>query len=41
MVFAVEGYIFINSEPRMVWEIARATTKVEGVKMAHSVTGQF
>ena len=25
----------------MVWEIARATTKVEGVKMAHVVTGQF
>ena len=41
MVLVVEGYIFINSEPRMVWEIARATTKVEGVKMAHAVTGHF
>jgi len=41
MVFVVEAYIFINSEPGMLWEIAEAALKIEGVKMAHAVTGQF
>jgi len=40
-VFAVEAYIFINSEPGALWEIAEAALKIEGVKMAHAVTGQF
>ena len=25
----------------MVWEIAEAALKIQGVKMAHAVTGQF
>ena len=25
----------------MVWEIAEAALKIEGVRMAHAVTGQF
>jgi len=37
----MEAYIFINSEPRMVWHIAEEARKIEGVKMAHAVTGQF
>jgi len=37
----VEAYIFINSEPGMLWEIAEAALKIEGVKRAHAVTGQF
>jgi DNA-binding Lrp family transcriptional regulator len=41
MVPDVEAYILVNSVPRMVWEIAEATLKIEGVKMAHAVTGQF
>jgi DNA-binding Lrp family transcriptional regulator len=41
MVFVLEGYIFINSEPKMIWEIAEAALKIEGVKRAHAVTGQF
>jgi len=41
MVFDVEAYIFINSEPGTLWEIAQAALKIEGVKMAHAVTGQF
>jgi DNA-binding Lrp family transcriptional regulator len=41
MVFIVEAYIFINSDPGMLWEIAEAALKIEGVKMAHAVTGQF
>ena len=41
MVSVMEAYIFINSEPRKVWQIAEAALKIEGVKMAHAVTGQF
>jgi hypothetical protein len=37
----VEAYILVNSVPKMVWEIAEAALKIEGVKMAHAVTGQF
>lgn len=37
----MEAYIFINSDPRTLWEIAKAALKIEGVKMAHAVTGQF
>jgi len=40
-VFVVEAYIFINSDPRVLWEIVEAALKIEGVKMAHAVTGQF
>ncbi len=25
----------------MIWEIAEAALKIEGIKMAHAVTGQF
>ena len=41
MVFIVKAYILINSEPMRVWEIAEEARKIEGVKMAHAVTGQF
>ena len=41
MVFVMEGYIFVNTDPGMLWEIAMAALKIEGVKMAHAVTGQF
>jgi len=37
----LEAYILINSVPKMVWEIVEAALKIEGVKMAHAVTGQF
>ena len=41
MVFVVETYILVNSVPGMVWEIAEAAVKIDGVEMAHAVTGQF
>jgi DNA-binding Lrp family transcriptional regulator len=42
MVLKVEGYIFINSDPGMVWEITETAVKmIKGVKMAHAVTGEF
>ncbi len=37
----MEAYILINTEPGMIWAVAEATLKIEGVKMAHAVTGQF
>ena len=42
MVLKMEGYIFINSDPGMVWEITETVVKIiKGVKMAHAVTGEF
>lgn len=37
----MEVYILVNSVPKIVWEIAEAALKIEGVKMVHAVTGQF
>ncbi|MEM3618623.1 MAG: Lrp/AsnC ligand binding domain-containing protein [Candidatus Bathyarchaeia archaeon] len=37
----MEAYILINAEAGMIWEVAEAALKIEGVKMAHAVTGQF
>jgi len=41
MVSVVEAYIFVNSDPGMFWKIAEAALKIEGVKMAHVVVGEF
>ncbi len=40
-MFVVEAYIFINSDPGKLWDIVDSALKIEGVKMAHAVTGQF
>lgn len=32
---------FLSCEPLLVWEITEAAVKIEGVKTAHAVTGQF
>jgi len=37
----LEAYILVNTEPGMIWEVAEAMSKINGVKMAHAVTGQF
>ncbi|MDW8040302.1 MAG: Lrp/AsnC ligand binding domain-containing protein [Nitrososphaerota archaeon] len=37
----LEAYVLINAEPGMIWDVAEAALKIEGVKMAHAVTGQF
>jgi DNA-binding Lrp family transcriptional regulator len=34
-------YILINAEAGEVWKITDSALKIEGVKMARSVTGQF
>ena len=33
--------MLINTDPGKLWEIADAALKIEGIKMAHAVTGQF
>jgi len=37
----LQAYVLINTEPGKLWEIADEALKIEGVKMAHAVTGQF
>lgn len=37
----MEAYILVNTEPGMIWEVAEAILEIEGVRMAHAVTGQF
>lgn len=37
----LEAYVLINAEPGKIWDVAEAALKIEGVKMAHAVTGQF
>lgn len=37
----MEAYILISTEANALWQVAEAALKVEGVKMAHAVTGQF
>lgn len=38
----MEAYIFINADPGTLWKITEAALNmIEGVKMAHAVTGQF
>ena len=36
-----KAFIFIHTEPAEPWNIANSAMKVEGVKMAHAVTGAF
>jgi len=37
----LQAYVLINTEPGKLWEIADEALKIEGIKMAHAVTGQF
>lgn len=37
----MEAYVLIDAEPGMIWELAEAALKIEGVKKAHAVTGQY
>ncbi len=37
----MEAYILINAKPGMIWQVAEVTLKIEGVKKAHAVAGQF
>lgn len=37
----MEAYVLINAEPGMIWKVAEVALRIEGVKIAHAVTGQF
>ena len=37
----MQAYILITTQPGKPWDVAEATLKIEGVKMAHAVTGPF
>lgn len=37
----MEAYILVNAEAGAIWEVAEETLKVQGVKTAHAITGQF
>jgi DNA-binding Lrp family transcriptional regulator len=37
----LEAYILINTEPNALWSVAETLLRIEGIKMAHAVTGQF
>jgi len=36
----VEAYILVNTEASALWGVAEGALKIDGVKMAHAVTGQ-
>ena len=37
----MQTYILINTESAKLWEVADECEKIQGVKEAHAVTGQF
>lgn len=37
----MQAYVFLNTEPGALWKVAEAALKIEGVKTAQAVTGQF
>ncbi|NIR86713.1 Lrp/AsnC family transcriptional regulator [Candidatus Bathyarchaeota archaeon] len=37
----MEAYILVNTGPEMLWKVAEKALKIEGVKTAHAVTGQY
>jgi len=37
----MQAYIFVNTDPGRPWDVAEKALEIEGVKMAHAVTGQF
>lgn len=36
----MEAYILVNTEASALWGVAEGALKIDGVKMAHAVTGQ-
>jgi len=37
----MEAYILVSTGPDMLWKVAEEALKIEGVKTAHAVTGQY
>ena len=36
-----QAYIFVNSEPTRLWDVARAASNIRGVLRADTVTGEY
>lgn len=37
----MQAYIMIKTQPGRLWKVAEDALKIEGVKMAHAVTGEY
>jgi len=37
----LQAYVLINTEPGKLWKVAEEALRIEGIKMAHAVTGQY
>ena len=37
----MEAYILVSTGPDMLWRVAEEALKIDGVKTAHAVTGQY
>ena len=37
----MEAYILVSTEANALWSVAESTLKIEGVKTAHAVAGEF
>ena len=37
----MKSYLLIECSSGMVWKVAEAITQIDGIKMAHAVTGNF
>ena len=37
----MEAYVFVNTRPDVHWKVAEDSLKINGVKAAHAVTGQY
>ena len=37
----MEAYILVRTEANQLWKVAESMLKIEGVKTAHSVAGEF
>jgi DNA-binding Lrp family transcriptional regulator len=37
----MEAYVLMNTEANALWKVAEATLRIEGVRKAQAVTGQF
>ena len=37
----MEAFILVNTMPGLLWNVAEEAEKIDGVKIARAVTGQF
>jgi DNA-binding Lrp family transcriptional regulator len=37
----MEAFVFINTDAGLLWKVSEEASKIEGVKIARAVTGQF